>query len=718
MAINGVGPIIQHLRRTMLRRDGAGMTDGQLLEEFVARRDEAAFEALVGRHGPMVLGVCRRVLRNSHDAEDAFQATFLVLARKAASVSPREMVGNWLYGVAHTTAIRARAANAKRRARERQVTDMPEPEAARKDLRDDLHQCLDEELARLPDKYRLPIVLCDLEGRTRREVARQLKLPEGTLSSRLTTGRRMLAKRLTRRGLAVSGGTFAMAAAHEAASACVPVSLVKSTAKAATLVAANQTAIGLISVPVAALTEGVLKAMFLTKIKAFVVVMLMVAALSGAARMIYPTRAAEPAKARQANEGPKASKSEEAGLQGTWKAMSLEVDGAQQGSDALLKKQPIAAIQWTFTDNKIKIGAGDKSIEADYTRDSSKAPKRIDLTFHFQDDDVEEVVTALGIYSLDGDALKVCFIIDPQLLVRPLKFETKNVEGTIYYTFRRAGSPEKKADKEKPSVAKPNAKPKTDKERLQGTWKIVRVQGPWKFVSKAGDGEERYGDLEIVGEWTFKGTTIKVQSQQKDMKTGATTEYFRFRLDETTNPKRIDFVGAEADDLFDTTELDKRLDDADERKEGVYSLDGDALIIRIGGQNGERPATCESEQGSKHRLIVLKKESPENKFPDGRKHDFGKVQRGALLKHTFRIVNTSDVPLQLTSVRVSSGCMTGSVDKKVLQPNERGIMEITVDTRRFVGPKIMGLLLETKHRGITETFPFSIKADSVEGQQP
>jgi RNA polymerase sigma-70 factor (ECF subfamily) len=703
MAVNGVGPIIQHLRRTMLRRDGAGMTDGQLLEEFVARRDEAAFEALVGRHGPMVLGVCRRVLRNPHDAEDAFQATFLVLARKASSVSPREMVGNWLYGVAHTTAIRARAANAKRQARERQVTDMPEPEAARKDLRDDLHQRLDEELARLPDKYRLPIVLCDLEGRTRREVARQLKLPEGTLSSRLTTGRGMLAKRLTRRGLAVSGGTFALAAAHEAASACVPVSLVKSTAKAATLVAANQTATGLISVPVAALTEGVLKTMFLTKIKAFVVVMLMAAALSGTARMIYPTRAAEPAKARQANEGPKAPQSEEADLQGTWKVVSLEVDGAQQSSDAFLKKQPIAAVKWTFMGNSIKMKAGNKSMEADYTHDPSKGPKKIDLTFHIEDDDVEQLVTALGIYSLDGDTLKVCFIIDPQLLVRPLKFETKNVQGTIYYTFRRAGSPEKNPDREKQPAAKTDAKPKTDKERLQGTWKIVSmVEGK--------DSEE------IVGEWTFKETTIKVQSQSKDMKTGATTSYLRFRLDETANPKRIDLVEAKADDLFDTAELDRRLDDADERREGIYSLDGDTLKIRIGGKNGERPTTCESEQGSKHRLIVLKKESPKDKFPDGRKHDFGKVQHGALLKHTFRIVNTSDVPLQITAVRSSCGCMTGSVDKKVLQPNERGIVEIAVDTRRFVGPKIMGLLLETKHRGITETFQFSIKADSVEGQ--
>src|SRR5215510_4089838 len=114
--------ILLPLRRAVLRRDGAGLSDGRLLGSFVERHDEAAFEALVRRHGPMVLGVCRRVLGCAHDAEDAFQATFLVLARKAASVSPRELVGNWLYGVAHRTALLARRTDARRREREVQVT--------------------------------------------------------------------------------------------------------------------------------------------------------------------------------------------------------------------------------------------------------------------------------------------------------------------------------------------------------------------------------------------------------------------------------------------------------------------------------------------------------------------------------------------------------------------------------------------------------------------
>src|ERR1700675_3861960 len=151
MATNPMSVVIEHLRNTVLR-EGAGLTDGELLDFFVRQRDQAAFAALVRRHGPMVWGVCRRLLRGHPDAEDSFQATFLVLVRRAASVVPREMVANWLYGVAHQTALKARALVARRKTRERQVADMPEP--AMKEQNPDLHLILDEELSRLPGKYR------------------------------------------------------------------------------------------------------------------------------------------------------------------------------------------------------------------------------------------------------------------------------------------------------------------------------------------------------------------------------------------------------------------------------------------------------------------------------------------------------------------------------------------------------------------------------------
>jgi len=238
--------VIEHLRRTVLLRDGAGLVDGELLRGFIDRHDEASLAVLVERHGPMVWGTCRRLLSH-HDAEDAFQASFLVLVRKAASVAPREMVRNFLYGVAHQTALQARRTAARRRAREVQMTVMPDAEAVPEDRWPDVQPLLDEELSRLPDNYRAVVVLCDLDGRTRKEVAHQLGCPEGTVAGRLARARAMLAKRLTKRGVTLSGGALAAVLAQNVASAVVPNSVVFSTIQAATLVAAGQAAAYLFS---------------------------------------------------------------------------------------------------------------------------------------------------------------------------------------------------------------------------------------------------------------------------------------------------------------------------------------------------------------------------------------------------------------------------------------------------------------------------------------
>jgi RNA polymerase sigma factor (sigma-70 family) len=277
MASRHVHPLIQQLRRAALLADGAGQSDAQLLEGYIARRDPAAFEALVRRHGPMVFGVCRRLLRDPHDAEDAFQATFLVLVRKAASVVPRAMLANWLYGVAHTTALRARVADARRRARVKPTSDVPEPEPVSPDRSPDLRPLLDAELALLPEKYRTPVVLCDLEGKTRKEAARQLRWPEGTLSSRLARARALLARRLARRGLPVSGAALAAVLCHQAASASVPASLTMRTAAAAGLFAADA---GLIPARLAALTKGVLTTMLVRTLTRFTIGLVAVASLA------------------------------------------------------------------------------------------------------------------------------------------------------------------------------------------------------------------------------------------------------------------------------------------------------------------------------------------------------------------------------------------------------------------------------------------------------
>jgi RNA polymerase sigma factor (sigma-70 family) len=261
-------PVLDQLRRVVLLPDGAGLTDGQLLESFVRSTDESAFEVLVRRHGPMVLGVCRRVLGNVHDAEDAFQATFLVLARKAGSILPRERVASWLYGVAHRTARKARTMTARRSVRERQVAHMPEPEAVEPDNSwRELQPLFDQELSRLPDRYRDPVVLCDLEGKSGREAARQLGCPEGTVASRLSRGRDLLRRRLARHGLTVASGSLAALLAQQAASAAIPAALVISTVKAAARTAAGGVATAAVSAQVAALTEGVLKAMFSSHVK-------------------------------------------------------------------------------------------------------------------------------------------------------------------------------------------------------------------------------------------------------------------------------------------------------------------------------------------------------------------------------------------------------------------------------------------------------------------
>jgi RNA polymerase sigma factor (sigma-70 family) len=267
----GLRQVLQHLQPA-----GGSLSDRQLLLRFVSTRDEAAFAALVRRHGPMVLGVCRRLLHDFHDAEDAFQATFLVLAKKAASLVVGESLGCWLYGVAYRTAAQARTLGARRRSRERPMNDMPHPEVLPAEPRDWL-PLLDAELSRLPEKYRAAIVLCDLEGRTRKDAARLLKVPEGTLSSRLAAGRQMLARRLAQCGVALSGGALAVMLAQGSATAQLPVSLVQLTSKAAALVAAGQTAA--VSTPAVLLMKGVMKAMLLKKLRLAVGAVMVLAAL-------------------------------------------------------------------------------------------------------------------------------------------------------------------------------------------------------------------------------------------------------------------------------------------------------------------------------------------------------------------------------------------------------------------------------------------------------
>jgi RNA polymerase sigma factor (sigma-70 family) len=281
---------LAHLRGVLDRRDAGEQSDGLLLELFLSQRDESAFAALMHRHGPMVLGVCRRILGGSHDVEDAFQATFLVLVRRGDSIRPRDQVGNWLYGVACRTALEARRAAAKRRLKERHVVPRTHPE---EDIWSELRPVLDRELVRLPDKYRIPLVLCDLEGVTRKEAAHQLGWAEGTVSSRLSRARELLGRRMKRHGLALSG----VALAEGMAPAALPVSLVVSTVKAVLLTASGQTAAAsLFAANAVALTERMVRIMWIVKLKFVAAIVLGVGIMGVAA---YHGLARQPSNEKQ-----------------------------------------------------------------------------------------------------------------------------------------------------------------------------------------------------------------------------------------------------------------------------------------------------------------------------------------------------------------------------------------------------------------------------------
>jgi RNA polymerase sigma factor (sigma-70 family) len=261
----------------------AAMPDGPLLERFVAGRDGLAFEAIVARHGPMVLNVCRRILPEHSDVEDAFQATFLVLVRKAGTLRDRHRLGPWLYGVAHRVARRARSQSASRRSRERPETGEPEPAVESESCEDlegrELLAVLDEELARLPEKYRSVVVLCDLEGRTYDEAARHLECALGTLKSRLASARDRLRRRLIRRGVAPAAAALAAGLAASSASAAAPASLARATVDVAVqCLSARSAAAAAAAASVSTLAEGVLRTMYLSRLRTIGAVLLAVGA--------------------------------------------------------------------------------------------------------------------------------------------------------------------------------------------------------------------------------------------------------------------------------------------------------------------------------------------------------------------------------------------------------------------------------------------------------
>jgi RNA polymerase sigma factor (sigma-70 family) len=331
-------------------------SDAHLLERFARQRDEAAFASLMRRHGPLVWGVCRRVLAQEQAAEDAFQATFLVLVRKARSVSKRASVRSWLYGVALRVAVRARQREGLRRLREQNSPRRPAAEKSPENTWDDLRPILDEEIQRLPEKYRLPIILCYLEGQTNDAAARQLNCPRGTLAIRLARARERLRSRLIRRGLTLSAGSLATLLAENATSATVLPLLFAQTAEVVLMGAASDS--------ITSLTGGVLHAMFVSKLKMASALVLMLAAIGGVGMGAYYLHAQDSPKPKEllpedANNPPKE-------LDKPLKRPDVAAPGKKAPGKAedrlhklLLARRDIAEEEWKARSGLYRVGANE-----------------------------------------------------------------------------------------------------------------------------------------------------------------------------------------------------------------------------------------------------------------------------------------------------------------------------------------------------------------------
>jgi len=287
MARGALGHILHQFHRLIAARQDGAPNDGQLLERFATQHDENAFALLVQRHGPMVLNVCRRVLQDEHAGEDAFQAAFLVLVRRAGALDRRGSVASWLYTVAYHIALRARADAARRRAQESQVRAMPATDSLREPDWQELRPLLDEELSRLPDKYRAPLVLCYLEGMTNEQAARELGWPAGSMAKRLARARELLRARLTRRGVALSLAMLGPGLTEQTLAAPLPASLATATVRAALLFATGEAVAGAISAPAVNLAEGALQALGMARLRIIAGLLLLVVGAAGAGAAMW-----------------------------------------------------------------------------------------------------------------------------------------------------------------------------------------------------------------------------------------------------------------------------------------------------------------------------------------------------------------------------------------------------------------------------------------------
>jgi RNA polymerase sigma-70 factor (ECF subfamily) len=449
---------LRQVRKLVAAQENGRLTDRQLLEQFLSRQDESAFTALVRRHGPGVLSLCRSLLHHLQDAEDVFQATFFVLARKASSIRKREALGSWLYGVAQRLAFKVRARTARRSGQELAQASELEAKAADDMSWRELRLVLHEELGRLPEKYRAPLLLCYWEGKTQEEAALQLGCKKGTLKERVHRARELLRGRLARRGVTLSAGLATALLCGRTGTAAEALALAESTTRAAlTFAAGNQAVATSVSVA-AALAEGGLRAMFLSKLKIVAAVLVTVGLLGTGAGVLTH----QVLSAGQANPAGKATPpaTDQERLQGTWVLES----GLSNGKDA--PAGFIGSLQLTFRGKQLTARVGKITKEGTYTLDPSSNPRGIDLT--------ENGRRPLGIYRLEGDKLTLC--LDEQGKARPTEFRAEAGTSHTLMVLRRQKADQGKGKEPADATALQLQIQKLKEELLQARDELRRTQ--------------------------------------------------------------------------------------------------------------------------------------------------------------------------------------------------------------------------------------------------
>jgi RNA polymerase sigma factor (sigma-70 family) len=622
-----VGRVVGQLRQIL---DADGLRDGDLVSRFAAAGDEAAFAALVERHGPLVFGLCRRVLQSTHDAEDAFQATFLVLARRASSLRREGSVAGWIYGVAYRVARKMKTQRGKRGELERKAP-VPAP-AGPPDLSwRELQAVVDEELQRLPETQRQPLLLCYLQGLTQEEAAARLGWPRGTLKRRLERGRDVLRGRLTRRGLSLAAALVATLPAGDALAVPPPTALSAAVPRAAALFALNKPLPAkLAAAHVVTLAEGVLRTMLAAKLKWLVVAVVALPLLMAFAAVALYAEQGQPAPrdngipvvqgqvpAVETQPPPPApapaqSAQERDRFQGAWRVVEIQVEGKTFAGEQR---------RLTFRDGAFTLEMDFGNLKGTFAASAKDQSHQID--FHFDgarsgdpDSTVQDGVpvppeplgTALGslprsnwrgdklpgIYEFEGKFLTICLTLNldppkgPQAaLERPRKLAAKD-KGTMMFLLQRV-----EADPPPPKD-QPKVQAKGDAAKLQGVWDIVEVE-TMKMPAKGNGGTVTFDGEDCIFQYA-PNMVLKA----------------KFKLDETKDPRWIDLG------YYETTNP-PGLPPVATPTVGAYKLEGDKLTLGLGSPAGSpesnglpragRPVTFDTSPGTGAMVLRLVRRS-------------------------------------------------------------------------------------------------------------